>query len=115
MDIGRVHKIGLGYLDIVNATAFDADNSYIGQKEVRLKPKLVGSKFRVQGSAWPPAKTTAGLINKETDERRTSNVQSRHGHGNGVKRPIWSPEPGFFAFSYELQRSAKVDNHPTIA
>jgi hypothetical protein len=27
----------------------------------------------VQGSAQPPAKKTAGLIEKETDERRTSN------------------------------------------
>jgi hypothetical protein len=32
---------------------------------------------RCQVSAQPPAKKTAGLIEKETDERRTSNVQHR--------------------------------------
>ena len=29
----------------------------------------------IQGSAPPPAKKTAGQIEKETDERRTSNVE----------------------------------------
>jgi len=35
------------------------------------------SDVRCQMSAQPPAKRTAGLIEKETDERRTSNVQHR--------------------------------------
>jgi len=34
-------------------------------------------RFYVQGSAQPPVKKTAGQIEKETDERRTSNVQHR--------------------------------------
>jgi hypothetical protein len=33
--------------------------------------------YRFQVSAQPPAKKTAGQIEKETDERRTSNVQHR--------------------------------------
>jgi hypothetical protein len=37
----------------------------------------VNPTITVQGSAQPPAKKTAGLIEKETDERRTLNVQHR--------------------------------------
>ncbi len=37
--------------------------------------KVQGS--RVQGLAQPPAKKTAGLIENETNEHRTSNVQHR--------------------------------------
>jgi hypothetical protein len=40
-------------------------------------PKLSGCGFSVQGSAQPPAKKTAGQIEKETDERRTSNIEHR--------------------------------------
>jgi hypothetical protein len=42
--------------------------------------KRMGVRFQVSGvrfqvSAQPPAKTTAGLIEKETYERRTSNIE----------------------------------------
>jgi hypothetical protein len=37
----------------------------------------LSSGFWVKGSAQPPAKKTAGQIEKETDEHRTSNVQHR--------------------------------------
>jgi hypothetical protein len=35
--------------------------------------RVQGSRFRVRGSAQLPAKKTAGLIEKETDEVHTSN------------------------------------------
>jgi hypothetical protein len=34
-----------------------------------------GSRFRVQGSAPPPAKKTAGLIEKETLKKRISIIE----------------------------------------
>jgi hypothetical protein len=57
-----------------------------GQKSEVRGPgvqRFRGSEFRgsrvqrFKGSAAPPAKKTAGLIEKETDEHRTSNIQHR--------------------------------------